>query len=181
MLVDPSLDELLTKVNNKFELVTLALKRARQINDGCSSVENYNAAKPVSMALQEISRGEVFVDHTAGKRVSEVIPTLDEDVESVDGEALTAALAGPEAKPSPEDSDIVNLYSSVSTQSDININDFSGETPSLADFVANLNDEAEAESENMAPVEDLLEAVNSEARKQEDKQLEFIAPSQAES
>lgn len=121
------------------------------------------------------------MDHTAGKKVNEVISTLDEDVESVDGEALTAALAGPEAKPSPEDSDIVNLYSSVSTQSDININDFSGETPSLADFVANLNDEAEAESGNMAPVEDLLEAVNSEASKQEDKQLEFIAPSQAES
>ncbi|NMA28601.1 MAG: DNA-directed RNA polymerase subunit omega, partial [Burkholderiales bacterium] len=34
MLVEPSLDDLLEKVDNKFKLVTLAMKRARQINDG---------------------------------------------------------------------------------------------------------------------------------------------------
>lgn len=61
MLVDPSLDDLLTKVDNKFKLVTLAMKRARQINDGHSFLEEGNAARPVSMALQEINAGQVYV------------------------------------------------------------------------------------------------------------------------
>jgi len=62
MLVEPSLDELLTKVDSKFKLVTLALKRARQINNDDSIEKQYSAAKPVSMALQEIYNGDVFVD-----------------------------------------------------------------------------------------------------------------------
>lgn len=61
MLVEPSLDELLTKVDSKFKLVTLALKRARQINDGGTENEKYNAAKPVSTALREIADDQVFV------------------------------------------------------------------------------------------------------------------------
>lgn len=62
MLVDPSLDDLLTKVDNKFKLVTLALKRARDINNG--ELEIPNAAAPVSKALKEIDEGKVFVKET---------------------------------------------------------------------------------------------------------------------
>lgn len=62
MLVDPSLDDLLTKVDNKFKLVTLALKRARDINNG--ELEIPNAAAPVSKALKEIDEGKVFVKDT---------------------------------------------------------------------------------------------------------------------
>ncbi len=61
MLVDPSLDDLLEKVDNKFKLVTLAMKRARQINDGHPFLDEGNAARPVSMALQEINQGTVCV------------------------------------------------------------------------------------------------------------------------
>lgn len=61
MLVDPSLDDLLTKVDNKFKLVTLAMKRARQINDGQPLFEQTNAARPVSLALHEINAGTVLV------------------------------------------------------------------------------------------------------------------------
>lgn len=69
MLVDPSLDDLLNKVDNKFRLVTLALKRARQINDGNPLIEDYNAAKPVSMALQEINLGQVFIKEPGSDNV----------------------------------------------------------------------------------------------------------------
>jgi len=62
MLVDPSLDDLLDKVDNKFILVTLAMKRARQINDGRPAfMEESNAARPVSIALQEINERTVYV------------------------------------------------------------------------------------------------------------------------
>ncbi len=66
MLVDPSLDDLLDKVDNKFKLVTLAMKRARQINDGRPAfMEESNAARPVSIALQEINERTVYVKERA--------------------------------------------------------------------------------------------------------------------
>lgn len=72
MLVDPSLDDLLLKVNNKFELVTLALKRARQINEGTEITDGSNAAGPVSMALKEINEGRVYVRHDGDEPEEEV-------------------------------------------------------------------------------------------------------------
>lgn len=72
MLVDPSLDDLLDKVGNKFILVTLAMKRARQINDGYDFMEEGNAARPVSMALQEIYEESVCVKDSEGPEVEEV-------------------------------------------------------------------------------------------------------------
>ena len=69
MLVDPSLDDLLDKVDNKFKLVTLAMKRARQINDGYDFLEEGNAARPVSMALQEIFEETVCVRESEAQEV----------------------------------------------------------------------------------------------------------------
>lgn len=57
MLVEPNLDVMLhdKRVGNKFALVTLALKRARQINDGSPAlVALSRPKKPVSQALEEI-------------------------------------------------------------------------------------------------------------------------------
>ena len=57
MLVEPNLDVMLhdKRVGNKFALVTLALKRARQINDGSPAlVPLSRPKKPVSQALEEI-------------------------------------------------------------------------------------------------------------------------------
>lgn len=57
MLVQPNLDIMLhdKRVGNKFALVTLALKRARQINDGSPALVSFSGPKkPVSQALEEI-------------------------------------------------------------------------------------------------------------------------------
>lgn len=62
MLVEPNLDVMLhdKRVGNKFALVTLALKRARQINDGSPAlVPLQNQKKPVSQALEEIYAHQV--------------------------------------------------------------------------------------------------------------------------
>lgn len=62
MLVEPNLDVMLhdKRVGNKFALVTLALKRARQINDGSPAlVPLTRALKPVSQALEEIMQSQV--------------------------------------------------------------------------------------------------------------------------
>lgn len=62
MLVEPNLDVMLhdKRVGNKFALVTLALKRARQINDGSPAlVAVPPTKKPVSQALEEIYHHQV--------------------------------------------------------------------------------------------------------------------------
>lgn len=63
MLVEPNLDVMLhdKRVGNKFALVTLALKRARQINDGSPAlVVVRGPKKPVSQALEEIYDHQVL-------------------------------------------------------------------------------------------------------------------------
>lgn len=55
MMVEPSLDELLEKVDSKYTLVTVSSKRARKIMEKYeNSLEN-----PVSLALREVADGKV--------------------------------------------------------------------------------------------------------------------------
>jgi DNA-directed RNA polymerase subunit omega len=63
MLVEPNLDVMLhdKRVGNKFALVTLALKRARQLNDGSPCQVGTNAKKPVSIALWEMYDHKIAV------------------------------------------------------------------------------------------------------------------------
>ena len=66
MLVDPNLDVMLhdKRVGNKFALVTLALKRARQLNDGSPCQVSTSAKKPVSIALYEMYAHKINVIET---------------------------------------------------------------------------------------------------------------------
>ena len=61
MLVNPSIDDLLLKVDNKFKLVTLAMKRSRQINEGDPEKKEHNSAWPISRSLQEIYDEDVYI------------------------------------------------------------------------------------------------------------------------
>lgn len=61
MMVKPSVTELLTKADNRFQLVVATAKRARQI-----AKENENSAKsgetsPVTQAAIEIAEGKVKI------------------------------------------------------------------------------------------------------------------------
>jgi len=69
-MVNPPIENLLDKVDSKFELVTLAARRARQINSYFSHLgEGLGTAippqvisvarKPLSMAFEEISAGKI--------------------------------------------------------------------------------------------------------------------------
>ena len=55
----PSLERSLTKVSNRYMLVALACKRARQINRGATARVASRHTKPTSMALEEIAAGKV--------------------------------------------------------------------------------------------------------------------------
>lgn len=73
-IIDPPIDELLDKVDSKYQLVIVAAKRARQINDYYQEraegtvftagplVESTIDEKPLTIAMREINEGLVELD-----------------------------------------------------------------------------------------------------------------------
>lgn len=55
----PSLEKSLEKVSNRYLLVVLAAKRARQLNRGAAAQIETKQKKPTSVALEEIAEGKV--------------------------------------------------------------------------------------------------------------------------
>jgi DNA-directed RNA polymerase subunit omega len=55
----PSLEQSLDKVSNRYLLVVLAAKRARQLNRGAVAQLETRQKKPTSVALEEIAHGKV--------------------------------------------------------------------------------------------------------------------------
>ena len=59
MLIKPTLESLMTKVDSKYTLVTLAAKRARQLTDGDEPLVDVDTTKVVSSAMEEIDQGKI--------------------------------------------------------------------------------------------------------------------------
>jgi DNA-directed RNA polymerase subunit omega len=55
----PSLEKALDKASNRYLLVVLAAKRARQLNRGATPQIETRQRKPTSMALEEIAQGKI--------------------------------------------------------------------------------------------------------------------------
>ena len=60
-MVRPSVTELLTKVNNQFELVVMTAKRARQLSKGDKPLTNKQDESTVTLAADEIEEGQVTI------------------------------------------------------------------------------------------------------------------------
>ena len=60
MMVEPTVSELLKKVDNKYELVSITAKRARQLANGAQSLTNKKEASAVTLAAVEIAEGKVY-------------------------------------------------------------------------------------------------------------------------
>ena len=57
-MLHPSVDALKEKVHSKYSLVSLASKRARQMQEeGGEKLEKYVSYKPVGKALEEVAAG----------------------------------------------------------------------------------------------------------------------------
>ena len=61
MIVKPTVKELLEKVDNRFELVVVTAKRARQIADGDKVLTGEDDVSPVTLAADEIAEGKVKI------------------------------------------------------------------------------------------------------------------------
>ena len=63
-MVEPTIDELLTKADSKYSLECAAAKRAREIVDGAEPLNSGDAKKPVTIALQEIGEDKIKYEQT---------------------------------------------------------------------------------------------------------------------
>ena len=59
MMVKPSVQNLLKKVDNRYRLVVVASKRARQLANGDITLTKVDEKKPVTLAANEIAEGTV--------------------------------------------------------------------------------------------------------------------------
>lgn len=64
MMNRPTLDELMNKVDSRYTLVVVAAKRARMLTEEEFETETPLTVKPVTMALEEIAKGEIIYRRT---------------------------------------------------------------------------------------------------------------------
>ena len=58
-MINPSVVELLKKVEDRYSLVIVTSKRARQIIDGSPELVYTNTGKPLTVAINEVNEGLV--------------------------------------------------------------------------------------------------------------------------
>lgn len=59
MIIKPTVTDLLEIFNNRFELVIVTSKRARQISNGAKTFTKVNEKSAVTLAANEIAEGKV--------------------------------------------------------------------------------------------------------------------------
>ena len=59
MIIKPTVTDLLEIFNNRFELVIVTSKRARQIASGSNVLTSVEEESPVTLAANEIAEGKV--------------------------------------------------------------------------------------------------------------------------
>lgn len=63
MMLYPSQDRLLEKIDSKYSLVILASKRAHELHDGATPMlSEYKSHTNVGRALEEIESGDIVID-----------------------------------------------------------------------------------------------------------------------
>lgn len=58
-MINPSVVDLLTKVDNRYSLIVLTSKRARQLIDGVKPLVDIDSTKPVTIAVNEVAQDKI--------------------------------------------------------------------------------------------------------------------------
>ena len=61
MMVKPTVNELLDKIDDRYQLVVVTSKRARQLADGATPLTDKEEPSVVTLAAQEIAEGKVKI------------------------------------------------------------------------------------------------------------------------
>ena len=64
-MINPSVIQLLEKVDNRYSLVIVTSKRARQIIQGDEVYTSVDSHKPLTLAINEVNEGEVTYERTS--------------------------------------------------------------------------------------------------------------------
>ena len=83
MMVKPTVQELLTKAKNRYELVIATSKRARQISSGAQVKTKVKEESAVTLAANEIAEGKIDIIQP-GEHIEEVTEVVENNV--VEGE-----------------------------------------------------------------------------------------------
>ena len=92
-----TVEDCLSNVDNRFQLVLVATKRARQLSLGAQALVEEENDKPTVLALREIADGLVTRDILKETVEEDILEFVEEETEETDAEpteldALTAAL-----------------------------------------------------------------------------------------
>lgn len=60
----PSIDEMIKKVDSKYTLVVVSAKRGRDLMNGTQPLVNVKSNKPVTLALNELNESKLFYERT---------------------------------------------------------------------------------------------------------------------
>lgn len=62
MMVKPTVNDLLTKIDDRYQLVVATSKRARQLAEGAEPLTNKKEDSFVTLAADEIAEGKVKIE-----------------------------------------------------------------------------------------------------------------------
>lgn len=63
MILYPSVDKLLENVDSRYKLISLASKRAHELEAGAKpTLERFDSVKSIGQALEEIEAGDVIIE-----------------------------------------------------------------------------------------------------------------------
>ncbi len=77
-MINPSIIELLKKVDNRYSLVVATSRRARQIIDGQEPLVDEKGSKPLTIAIDEVNEG--ILEVTEREDLVEGIKFVEEDM-----------------------------------------------------------------------------------------------------
>lgn len=58
-MISPPIVDLLEKVDNRYSLVVVTARRARQLIDGDKALVNIDSTKPVTISINEVNDGKI--------------------------------------------------------------------------------------------------------------------------
>ncbi|MDS0524949.1 DNA-directed RNA polymerase subunit omega [Clostridium sp. SHJSY1] len=65
-MINPSVIDLLKKVEDRYSLVIVTSKRARQLIDGAKKLSEVDSKKPLTIAINEVNEGSVTYEAAEG-------------------------------------------------------------------------------------------------------------------
>lgn len=143
-MIFPSADPLEDKVGNKYSLVIVSAKRARQLKEGSLPLADITSQNPLSIALEEIAAGQI----------TSIAPAnLDEDLDRIPVQDAASAVA---------------LLASISSDDaeEEEIDEIAEEDIEVAEVEAAEEEEHEEEAAEEAEVEEEHEELTEEAEEE---------------